>query len=180
LTVVQVGDGGPFERARALYEQAVFNGDESALAAADRVLDGAEAALSLARGRVMHARFLAREPADPAELALFERAAELFRQVGDQRGEAESLFWIGTYHQVAGNDSAAAVPYLDRARNLATATGDRLTLSYALRHLGFADQEAGRLDAARAEFEESVRLRRQIGFMPGVAAGLLALADRRT
>jgi hypothetical protein len=36
---------------------------------------------------------------------------------------------------------------------------------------------AGRLDAARENLEESVRLRREIGFRPGVAAGLLALAE---
>lgn len=43
----------PFERARLLYEQAVFGGADSALVAADQVLNGAEAALSLARGRIM-------------------------------------------------------------------------------------------------------------------------------
>jgi hypothetical protein len=36
---------------------------------------------------------------------------------------------------------------------------------------------AGRLDAARERLEESVQLRREIGFMPGVAAGVLALAE---
>jgi hypothetical protein len=50
-------------------------------------------------------------------------------------------------------------------------------LSYAIRHLGFADMAAGRLESARQQLEESVRLRREIGFMPGVAAGLLALAE---
>lgn len=42
---------------------------------------------------------------------------------------------------------------------------------------GFAHAEAGRRDAAREKLEESVRLRREIGFDPGVAAGLLALAE---
>jgi hypothetical protein len=36
---------------------------------------------------------------------------------------------------------------------------------------------AGRLDAAGRLLEESVRLRRDIGFGPGVAAGILALAE---
>lgn len=35
---------------------------------------------------------------------------------------------------------------------------------------------AGRLDAARDLFEESVRLRRELGFLPGVAANLIGLA----
>jgi tetratricopeptide (TPR) repeat protein len=184
-----VDDIDPFERARLLYERAVFQDDPGALAEADQVLEAAEAALMLARGRIMHARFLAAardqpgpqsqpsavSPAD--ELACFERAAELFHQLGDARGEAESLFWAGTFHQVVRGDSATAVPLLVRARDLAAAAGDVLTVSYAVRHLGFADMEAGRLDAARENLEESVRLRREIGFLPGVAAGLVALAE---
>ena len=66
---------------------------------------------------------------------------------------------------------------LERARDLAVAAGDKLTLSYAVRHLGFADMAAGRLDAARELLEESVRLRRELGFMSGVAAGVLTLAE---
>ncbi len=167
----------PFEQARLLYEQAVFNGDGSALAAADRVLDGVEAALSLARGRIMHARFLAEGREDRGELVLLERAAALYHQLGDIRGEGESLFWAGAFHQVVRGDGDAAAPMLDRARELAEAADDKLTLSYAVRHLGFADMAAGRMDAARKKLEESVRLRREIGFRPGVAAGVLALAE---
>ena len=47
------------ERARLLYERAVYGGDADALATADRELDAVEADLSLARGRVIHTRFLA-------------------------------------------------------------------------------------------------------------------------
>jgi tetratricopeptide (TPR) repeat protein len=172
-----MGGAEPFERARLLYEQAVFYGDDDALAAADQVLDAAEAALLLARGRIIHARFLVERREDPAELTLFERAAALYRRLGDIRGEGEALFWVGTFHQVVRDDSDAALPNLERARELASAAGDQLTLSYAVRHLGFADMAAGRLGAARQHLEESVRLRREIGFMPGVAAGLLALAE---
>ncbi len=167
----------PFERARLLYEQAVFNGDDGALPAADLVLDAAEAGLALARGRIMHARFLAHQQEDPQELALFERAAALYHQLGDTRGEGEALFWVGTFHQVVRGDEAAAGPPLERAWSLAQAAGDKLTLSYVVRHLGFAEMAAGRLDGARELLEESVRLRREIGFTPGVAAGVLALAE---
>jgi hypothetical protein len=46
------------EQAGLLYERAVFGGDVSALPAADRELDAVEAGLCLARGRIVHARFL--------------------------------------------------------------------------------------------------------------------------
>lgn len=171
------------ERARLLYERAVFGGDARVLATAERDLDEVEADLALARGRVIHARFLAHPSADPArlnedphELALFERAAQLYQLVGDARGEGEALFWIGCFHQVVRRDSDAAVPILHRSRELAAQAGDKLTLSYALRHLGIAEHAAGRLDTARERLEESVRLRRESGFMPGVAANLVGLA----
>ncbi|MGW1713041.1 tetratricopeptide repeat protein [Streptomyces sp. NPDC002156] len=74
------------------------------------------------------------------------------------------------------DDIETAVPAFERALELATRAGDRLTMSYALRHLGFADHMAGRLDEARVYFEESTRLRREPGFLPGVAANLIGPA----
>lgn len=68
----------PFEQARLLYEQAVFNGDDGALAAADLILDATEARLSLARGRIMHARFLAHRQEDP-QLPFWDRGSSLRR-----------------------------------------------------------------------------------------------------
>jgi tetratricopeptide (TPR) repeat protein len=163
--------------AKRLYESAIFGGDVDALAAADRVLDEVEADLALARGRIAHARFLHERREDPRQLALFVLAARLYQRLGDRRGEAEALFWVGIFYQVVHHDNAAAVPALERSYELAAEVEDKLTLSYACRHLGYADMAAGNLDAARERLEESVRLRREIGFRPGVAAGLLALAE---
>lgn len=165
------------ERAKTQYEQAVFGGDAAVLPAAERDLDGVEADLALARGRLLHARCLEERHEDPRELALFERAAELYRRHGDSRGEGEALFWVGIVHQVVRGESARALPMLERSYELAGQAGDKLTPSYAARHVGFARAEAGRLDEAHAKLEESVRLRREIGFLPGMAAGLLALAE---
>ncbi|MEH0933835.1 tetratricopeptide repeat protein [Micromonospora psammae] len=158
------------------YERAVFGGDPGGLAEAERDLDAVEADLVLARGRLLHARYLDDRVEDPRELPLFERAVALYRELGDERGEAEALFWVGCVHQVVRQDEAAAAPAYARARELAGRAGDRLTLSYVLRHLAFAEQAAGRSDAARERMAESTRLRRDIGFRPGVAANLVALA----
>ncbi len=171
------------EQAQRLYERAVFGGDADALAEADRQLSAVEADLAVARGRILHARFLdatSRTRADPrdvtAELALFERAVELYQSLGDVRGEAEAQLWIGILDQVVRQDDATAVPALERARALATEADDPLTLSYALRHLGIAEHRAGKLDEARNYLEGSTRLRRQLGFESGVAANLVGLA----
>ncbi|WP_128435649.1 tetratricopeptide repeat protein [Streptomyces cyaneus] len=164
------------EQAQLLYERAVFGGDSSALEPAERGLDAVEADLALTRGKVVHARFLEERAEDARELELFERAAQLYEQLGDVRGEGEALFWVGTFHQVVRDDTEAALPAFTRALDLATQADDRLTMSYALRHLGFAEHMAGRLDVARDRFEESTRLRRELGFLPGVAANLIGLA----
>jgi len=47
-------------QAGLLYEQAVLTGHAAPLAEADRELDAVEADLGVARGRLMHARFLLR------------------------------------------------------------------------------------------------------------------------
>ena len=171
------------ERARLLYERAVFNGDTGALAEADRELDAVEADLAVARGRIMHTRFLDQRDADPdrtsedpRELPLFDHAAQFYRSVGDVRGEAEALFWVGCFHQVVRRDNDAAVPALERSFELASQAGDKLTMSEALRHLGIEAHAAGRLDAARQRLEDSTQLRREIGLLAGVASNLIGLA----
>ncbi|MEU9471783.1 tetratricopeptide repeat protein [Streptomyces avermitilis] len=167
---------GRIEQAQLLYERAVFGGDSDALVTADLGLDAVEADLALARGRLIHARFLEERIEDERELTLFERAAELYGRLGHVQGEGEAVFWVGTFHQVVRDDNETALPAFKRALGLATRAGDRLTMSYALRHVGFVDHMAGRLDEARTHFEESTRLRRELGFLPGVAANLIGLA----
>src|SRR2546423_14792451 len=69
------------------------------------------------------------------------------------------------------------MPGLWRAEALAGEAGERLTQSSAGRHLGFQAMGRGELDVAGTRLEESLRLRREVGFRPGVAAALLALAE---
>ena len=135
--------------AKELYERAIFNGQYDVLPQADRELDAVEAALLIGRGRVMHGRYLETRIEVPEELPAFERAADLYRALGDERGEAEAQFWIGCFHQVVRDDNASAVPPLTAASELARKTGDQLTLSYALRHLGIAAHMAGDLEGPR-------------------------------
>ncbi|WP_250007641.1 tetratricopeptide repeat protein [Actinoplanes sp. M2I2] len=167
--------------ARDAYRRAVYSGDAGALPDAERALDAVEADTALARGKLLHARFQhapddAVTAEDPAELPLFERALALYRALGDTRGEAEALFWIGCLHQFIRRDNESAVPHLDRAHRLAAEAGDRGTQAEALRHLGIAAHAAGRLDEAREQLEESSRLRREIGNLPGVASNMVGLA----
>jgi tetratricopeptide (TPR) repeat protein len=171
------------EQARLLYERAVFSGDAAPLAQADRELDAVEADLALARGRLVHARFLLRRDEDaaaadedPAELALFERAVALYQSLGDVGGQAEALFWVGCLHQVVRRDNTTAVAFFERSLHQAARAGDKATMAEALRHLGIEAHAAGRLDQARQRLEESTRLRRETGSLPGAAANMIGLA----
>ncbi|GAA1639489.1 tetratricopeptide repeat protein [Actinoplanes couchii] len=170
--------GERIEQARKAYEQAVYRGDVEGLAGAESGLADLEADTALARGRILHARFLADRASgeDPAELPLFERAAELYRSLADSRGEGEALFWIGCVHQVIRRDNAVAVALFERARQSASDAGDLPTQAEALRHLGIAAHMAGRLSKACELLEESSRLRQRIGALSGVAANMVGLA----
>lgn len=167
------------EQARLAYEQAVFGGDPSALDPAQRALDVAAADIALARGRILHARFLdgnAADGDDARELELFEQAARAYQELGEARGGAEALFWIGCFLQVVWRRGEEATALFEQSAALAARAGDPLTLSYAMRHLGISAQAKGQLDAARTYLEESTRLRRELGFEAGVAANLIGLA----
>jgi tetratricopeptide (TPR) repeat protein len=74
-------------------------------------------------------------------------------------------------------DSRASLPHFEAAYTVGRECGDAMLASYAVRHLAFAWDEDGRHDEAWRGFEESVELRRAEGFFPGVAAGLLTLAE---
>ena len=140
---------------KPLYERALFEGDSSALVEAATHFDATDADLSLARGRVLHGESLdqrRRDPrsasADPREPELFERAVQLYREVGDERGEGEALFWVGCLHQVVRHDDRLATPNLERPFELATRNADLDDLR-CLRHLGIAEHSAARLQAAK-------------------------------
>ena len=171
------------EQAKQLYERAIFSGDASVLSVADRGLDAVEADLALARGQIIHARFLDQREEDPEhvtedpdELAYFEHAAKLYELLGDERGEGEALFWIGCFRQVVQRNFKDAYPFLERARELAERAGDKKTMAEALRHLGIVAHYAGQLDMARARLEESLQLRQEIGLVLGVASNQVGLA----
>ena len=127
---------------------------------------GVEADLACGRRRLVHAELLAQREEDVREGELFERSADLPREIGEARGEGEVSFWIGMSYQVARDDTATAVPFLEHSYALAESVGDKLTLPYAARHPGYADLDAGRLNVARVRFEGSARLRLEARYQP--------------
>ncbi len=134
-----------------------------------------DAAVEVADGGRLRGRWA--DGAAPGELACFQRGLELRRRAGDERGVAESLFQVGLVHQVIRDDSAAALPWFEEAYTRARKAADPVLMSYAIRHVAFCRLHAGDRAGARAGLEESLWLREQAGFIPGVAMALAALAE---
>ena len=147
-------------------------------AAADRGDRGLEAFALSRRGLALHGEFLRDrsrgEP--PGEMALFERALEIRRQIRDEPGVAESLFHVGLVHQVVRGDHGTARPLFEQSYRLAT---DDITASYALRHIAFCDDDAGDAASAERRHGEALELRRRADWQAGIAAQLAALAELR-
>jgi hypothetical protein len=175
---VELAGDDPLLRADLLNEQALFAGSADARSAAARELHRAEARLEAERGRILHAAFLAeRGPEDPRELAHFEASLAAARRARDPLLEGWARFWIGIVHQVVRDDQALAMPHFRAAYRVARARAAPVLASYAVRHLAFGWEAAGRHRDAWRGFEESLALRRAERFWPGVAAALLTLAD---
>jgi tetratricopeptide (TPR) repeat protein len=175
---VELAGDDPLLRADILNEQALFAGSADARREASRELDRVEARLEAERGRILHARFLSRrDREDPRELAHFEASLAAARRARDPLLVGWARFWIGIVRQVIRDDHAAALPHFRAAYRAGRDHGSGLLASYAVRHLAFAWETAGRHADAWRGFQESLELRRAERFWPGVAAALLTLAE---
>jgi tetratricopeptide (TPR) repeat protein len=177
-------------KAQILRDQGMFGGvanDVEREAAVTQALEYAEQTEDKALlgevwdtwGRSLHATFLAgdRTTEPPQEMEAFERALAFRQEANDHHGIAESTFHIGIVHQVVRGDSELALPYFRDSYERALALQDDLLASYAIRHIGFARAGNGNMAGARADFEESLRLRQVVGFIPGIAMAQLALGQ---
>jgi tetratricopeptide (TPR) repeat protein len=174
---VELAGDDPLLRADLRNEEALFTGSATARAAAARELDRVEARLQAERGRILHARFLSRrDKEDPGELAHFEASLAAARRARDPLLVGWARFWIGIVHQVIRDDHRTALPHFQAAYRAGKA-GSGLLASYAVRHLAYAWDDAGRHDDAWRGFTESLELRRAERFWPGVAAATLTLAE---
>lgn len=176
--------------ARTLNDMATFGGIENTEeqhVALDCALRFAEASgdaslLGVAwdsKGMAEHAHFLnnGRFQESEHELEFFERGLTLREQAGDARGLAESQFHLGLVYQVVRGDSKASEPYFERSYALAKEANDAVMQSYAIRHIAFVRGDGGDVSGAVAGLEESLALREQAGFRPGVAMALFSLAE---
>ena len=174
---------------RVLTEESMFGGVDTAVkrqAALEKAMTLAEPTNDAnlmgniydALGFSLHAAYLdsdrSQEPTD--ELDFFERALTLRREQGTVAQVAESLFHVGLVYDVIRKDYEQALLYHQEAYQLASEAGDKVMASYAIRHIGFAHLAAEDTAAAEQAFLQSLTLREEAGFVPGVAFALPLLA----
>jgi tetratricopeptide (TPR) repeat protein len=132
-----------------------------------------------AKGFSIHIAYLDsdRKEEPDEEFDLFERALQQRRTTGQTHAIAESLFFVGLFLGVVRRDHKMALPYFEEALRLSESIDDKIIASYAVRHMAFALHASGDLKGARRNFEKSLQLREQTGFVPGVAMAWAALSS---
>ncbi|MDQ2874180.1 MAG: tetratricopeptide repeat protein [Actinomycetota bacterium] len=106
-----------------------------------------------------------------AALPLAEEAAEIYRSLADQRGEAEALDQIGMAHWRATR-SRQALAYYQEARILYRDAADQRGVAATLNHSGIACWHLGRSTEAMAHLHDALSDYRSIGDRRGEAKTL--------
>ena len=161
-------DGGHRSEALAVHTRA----DQ----AARQITDPAERAQ--AARRLADAHLGLRQPAAAAEH--FGRALDLFRQAGDEIGEATVLNGLGRVEQISGRYDRATA-YHRRAMVLLERAGDRAGQARAHNKLGAIATRRGRFRSAARHFQQALTAFREAGDETGEAVALnnLGLAEQR-
>ena len=94
--------------------------------------------------------------------ACLDETGDIYRQLGDWRGEALVRSNLGLLEHLVGDQTAAAEES-SRALEIARDRGDRRLQGYALTHQAHAMLALGRTDEAAAAYVEAGALRRELG-----------------
>ena len=91
-------------------------------------------------------------------------------------GLGEATFYRGLVYQMQ-NQNEPARKVFDLALKLTQKTGDERIRSFVVRHIGYLQESAGEIEAARASFRESLELRQRNGMKVFVPFAMILLAD---
>jgi tetratricopeptide (TPR) repeat protein len=105
----------------------------------------------------------------------FFEALRLYRQAGRRRDEGMVRSNLGLLHHLM-EQQAAAVEYSRSAAEIARELGDRVTLGYALTHLGHALLALGKPGEASVAYQEALALREKGGAQSAAMETVAGLA----
>ncbi len=113
---------------------------------------------------------------DEAAFQFLEESLDLTRRVGDTRGIALSLHYLGVVS--LGSRLEQAHEHLTESIELFRQIGDRRGLAWGLHYLAIAALELGDIEAAHQAEVESLKLRKELGDKRGIAECLEGHACR--
>ena len=99
--------------------------------------------------------------------ATYTQSLELYRHIGDRRGEASALNCLGTEASRHGQNELAQ-QFIEEALDLHRAVGDQRNECIDLNNLGNLYAYAGNYAASEHLLEQAARIARQIGYLTGV------------
>jgi predicted ATPase/class 3 adenylate cyclase len=111
-----------------------------------------------------------------AGAAALEESVTLFREVGNRRGTARSLTYLGVATQYL-DDPATALSFHQESARISREIGDRWVLAFASSQLGSLALAGGDPASARAYREESVAIFREVGDRFGRGMVLIGLGQ---
>ncbi|XVQ10268.1 tetratricopeptide repeat protein [Spirillospora sp. CA-255316] len=106
----------------------------------------------------------------------YRRALAIYREVGDVRGETDSLNGIGSSYAQLGRDGEALIHH-QKALQLARQLSEKYEQGWALREIGDVHRRAGRYGTALEHLEEALALARAIGDANQEANALSSLGE---
>ncbi len=162
-----------------------FHKDESSVVAAlEEARSAAQASndkralatLEMAEGRSTYWKALEKTKDWGPPTEDFDRALQIYKELGDEIGLGEAKFYRGLVYQMQ-DENQRARQIFEQALALTKKTGDERIQSFVVRHIGYLQQTAGEIDAARANFQKSLQLRQRNEMNVFVPFALIALAD---
>ncbi len=134
------------------------------------------ATLEMAEGRFTYWKALDKTKDWGPPTEDFDRALQIYKELGDEIGLGEAMFYRGLVYQMQ-EENQRARQIFEQALALTKKTGDERMQSFVMRHIGYLQQTAGEVDAARANFQKSLELRKRNEIKVFVPFALIALAD---
>ncbi len=134
------------------------------------------ATLEMAEGRFIYWKALdqTKDWGPPTED--FDRALQTYKELGDEVGLGEAMFYRGLVYQMQEQNQRARQIF-EQALALTKKTGDERMQSFVVRHIGYLQQTAGEIAAARANFQRSLQLRQRNEMKVFVPFALIAWAE---
>lgn len=134
------------------------------------------ARLEMAEGRFTYWKALDKTKDWRPPTEHFDRALQIYQELGDEVGLGEAMFYRGLVYQMQEQNQQARATF-DQALELTKKTGDERMQSFVVRHIGYLQQTAGEIDAARASFHHSLELRQRNDMKVFVPFAMILLAE---